>query len=63
MHDVVQNENDDVAEIAAGLLDGLRHELEGWDVEPKLLREAFMRAVAELRDEDFGEQQDAGEEV
>jgi hypothetical protein len=53
MTDVVQNEDDDVAEIAAGLLDRILHELEGWDVEPTLLRKALMRAVAELRDEDF----------
>ena len=53
MHDVVQNENDDVAEIAAGLLDGIRHELQGWDADPKILRAAFMRAVAELVDDDF----------
>ena len=50
------------------LLEMLRSELRNWDVssgtlDRKLLREAFMAAVAELRDDDFGEKQDAGEEV
>jgi hypothetical protein len=47
------------------LLEMLRSELSNWDIssgtlDRKLLREAFMAAVAELRDDDFGEQQDAG---
>jgi len=47
------------------LLEMLRSELSNWDVssgtlDRKLLREAFMAAVAELVDEDFGEKQDAG---
>jgi hypothetical protein len=47
------------------LLEMLRSELRNWDVssgtlDRKLLREAFMAAVAELVDEDFGEKQDAG---
>jgi hypothetical protein len=37
--------------IKTDLLEQLRHELSGWDAEPKLLREAFMAAVAELIDE------------
>ena len=46
------------------LLEMLRSELSNWDVssgtlDRKLLREAFMAAVAELRDDDFGEKQDA----
>jgi hypothetical protein len=53
--------------IKADLLEQLRYELENWDItealDRKLLREAFMAAVAELRDEDFGEKQDAGEGV
>ena len=54
--------------IKADLLEVLRYELENWDIytgtlDRKLLREAFMAAVAELRDDDFGEKQDAGEEV
>jgi hypothetical protein len=54
--------------IKADLLEVLRYELGGWDIstgtlDRKLLREAFMAAVAELRDDDFGEKQDAGEEV
>ena len=54
--------------IKADLLEVLRYELGGWDIstgtlDRKLLREAFMAAVAELRDEDFGEKQDAGEGV
>jgi len=54
--------------IKADLLEVLRYELENWDIytgtlDRKLLREAFMAAVAELRDEDFGEKQDAGEGV
>jgi hypothetical protein len=35
------------------LLEQLRHELSGWELEPKLLRQAFMAAVAELVDDDF----------
>ena len=51
--------------IKADLLEVLRYELENWDIytgtlDRKLLREAFMAAVAELRDDDFGEKQDAG---
>lgn len=53
--------------IKADLLEQLRYELKNWDItealDRKLLREAFMAAVAELRDEDFGEKQDAGEGV
>jgi hypothetical protein len=50
------------------LLEMLRSELSNWDIssgtlDRKLLREAFTAAVAELRDDDFGEKQDAGEEV
>jgi hypothetical protein len=43
------------------LLEVLRHELGGWDIEPTLLRKAFMAAVAELVDDDFGgKQNEAG---
>ena len=47
------------------LLEMLRSELSNWDIssgtlDRKLLREAFMAAVAELRDDDFGEKQDTG---
>jgi hypothetical protein len=42
------------------LLEVLRHELSGWDIEPTLLRKAFMAAVAELVDDNFGGKQAAG---
>jgi hypothetical protein len=35
------------------ILRALRHELDGWDIEPELLRRLFMTAVAELTDADF----------
>jgi hypothetical protein len=40
--------------IKADLLEMLRNELGDWSIEPKLLREAFMAAVAELVDSGFG---------
>jgi hypothetical protein len=45
------------------LLEMLRSELSNWDIssgtlDRTLLRKVFMAAVAELRDEDFGEKQD-----
>ena len=46
--------------IKADLLEQLRQELSGWNVELKLLREAFMAAVAELVDDNFGGKQAAG---
>jgi hypothetical protein len=46
--------------IKADLLEQLRQELSGWNVESKLLREAFMAAVAELVDDNFGGKQAAG---
>ena len=51
---------EDFEEIKFDLLEVLRHELGNWSVEPescisrKLLRKAFMAAVAELVDDDFG---------
>jgi hypothetical protein len=52
--------SEDFELIKTDLLEMLRNELGNWSVEPesplsrKLLREAFMAAVAELRDDDFG---------
>jgi hypothetical protein len=43
--------------IKGDLLEVLRHELGGWDINPKLLRKAFMAAAAELGDDDFGKRQ------
>ena len=50
-------EGSDFELIKADLIEQLRHELGGWDIDPKLLREAFMAAVAELVDDDFGGKQ------
>jgi hypothetical protein len=48
---------EDFEYVKADLLDHLREELAGWDLEPKLLRKAFIAAVAELADADFGGKQ------
>jgi hypothetical protein len=51
---VMSYDTEDFESFKVDLLEALRHELSGWDLEPKLLREAFMAAVAALGDEDFG---------
>lgn len=46
--------DEDFETIKLDLLAALRHELSGWDIKPTILRKAFIAAVAELVDDDFG---------
>ena len=59
-----QTLDEDFECIKGDLLEVLRHELGGWDLDPKLLRKAFTAAVAELVDSDFaGKQTPTGTRV